>query len=207
MLARAFRASKHRGENVIAMERMRCEPMAIPDVKLVTLSRYQDARGWLVEGYRDSWLADFGFEGRLVQDNHSATPRRGTIRGLHFQAPPHAQAKLFRVLRGRVYDVAVDLRRGSPSYGRYAAAELGVLDMMFIPEGFAHGYCTLEDDCEVLYKLGRCYAPGSEGGVRWDDPSIAIPWPAVADPGTLSPRDRQLPRLAELESPFAFEGS
>lgn len=134
--------------------------------------------------------------------------RVGTVRGIHFQAPPHAQAKLVRCLRGRILDVAVDLRAGSPTYGRWLGAELDPDngEQLFIPVGFAHGFMTLEPDTEVAYKVSAFYEPGAEGGVRWDDPDLAISWPTPPSGAELSPKDRDLPALASLVSPFRFDG-
>lgn len=140
----------------------------------------------------------------FVQDNQSGTAKRGAVRGLHFQAPPHAQAKLVRVLKGAIYDVAVDIRRGSPSYGRWCASELSAAggEQIYVPRGFAHAFCTLEDDTHVAYKADACYAPGSEGGVRWDDPGLAIDWPVEPGEAILSDRDLTWPDFETFESPF-----
>jgi len=139
-----------------------------------------------------------------VQDNASYSREAGTIRGLHYQRPPAAQAKLVRVVRGRVLDVAVDLRRGSPSYGRFVAVELTAEggEQLFVPVGFAHGFCALEPDTEVAYKVSDFYAPQHEAGVIWNDPDIGIEWPLAGGEPVLSDKDTRLPRLAESGPPF-----
>lgn len=175
---------------------------AIPDVLIVTPSALVDERGAFIETLRASALAPFGVTHGWVQENQVRTAARGVLRGLHFQTPPHAQGKLVRVLRGAVFDVAVDLRRGSASYGRSVCVELSAEDQrqVYVPIGFAHGYLTLSDDCEVLYKTSAEYAPESEGGLRWDDPGLAISWPLL-DVET-SGRDRCWPDFSEFRSPF-----
>ena len=139
-----------------------------------------------------------------MQDNQAFSARKGTIRGLHFQAAPHAQAKLVRVLRGAIFDVAVDVRQGSPTYGQWAGATLTaeVGEQLFVPRGFAHGYCTLTDDTELFYKVDGLYAPQTEGGVLWNDPDLAIAWPLDGEP-MLSEKDRVLPRLKDM-APVPF---
>jgi len=180
------------------------EATAIPAVKLVTPVRHGDARGFFSEVFREDALVAAGIGERWVQDNHSRTQQPGTIRGLHFQSPPHAQAKLVRVTRGRILDVAVDLRRASPTFGRHVAAELSEANwrQLFIPAGFAHGFCTLEPDTEVLYKVSSYYAPAHDHGVAWDDPDLAIAWPVASDRAILSDKDRRQPRLADLPALF-----
>ena len=187
---------------------MQIVSLDIPDVKLITPKRFGDARGFFMETFSASKLAEHGIERNWVQDNHSLSARPGVLRGLHFQAPPHAQAKLVRVTRGRVWDVAVDIRVGSPTFGKWVSAELSADNdqQMFIPEGFAHGFITLVPDTEFLYKVSSPYAPQSEGGVKWDDPDLNLPWPLDAIEGVpqLSEKDVKLPGLAELDSPFIY---
>ena len=174
-------------------------PLAIPEVLLITPKRHGDARGWFSETWSRQSLAAAGLEADFVQDNQAFNARKGTIRGLHFQQAPHPQAKLVRALRGAIYDVAVDIRPGSPTFGRWVAAELTAErgEQLFVPRGFAHGYCTLTDDCELFYKVDGLYAPQTEGGVAWNDPDLAIPWPLDGDP-LLSDKDQVLPRLKDL---------
>lgn len=176
---------------------------AIPDVLLVRPARHGDARGWFSELWNRRRFAEAGIGVDFVQDNLARSAAAGTLRGLHFQRPPAAQNKLVRCLRGRIFDVAVDLRRGSPSFGRHVAVELSAEDgaWLFVPEGFAHGYLTLEDGCEVLYKVDAYYDPMLEGGVAFDDPELAIPWPLPPGGPILSAKDRALPRLGALGAP------
>jgi dTDP-4-dehydrorhamnose 3,5-epimerase len=147
-----------------------------------------------------------GIGAEFVQDNQSLSVRRGTVRGLHFQRPPHPQAKLVRVLKGAIFDVAIDLRRGSPTFGRWCGATLTAAEseQIFVPRGFAHAFCTLEPDTQVAYKVDDYYAPECDAGVIWNDPDIGIDWPITADEAVLSKKDAKLPRLATLDSPFVY---
>jgi dTDP-4-dehydrorhamnose 3,5-epimerase len=177
--------------------------------RLLTSKRHVDERGWFMETFSERRLTEVGITTRFVQDNHSMSKRRGTIRGLHFQLPPMDQTKLVRVLRGRIFDVAIDIRRGSPTFGRFVTAELSADDggQFFIPSGFAHGFCTLVDDTEVLYKVSNYYAPEHEGGIRWNDPAIAAAWPLNrAEEAVVSAKDAALPLLEQLRSPFVYDG-
>ncbi len=176
--------------------------------RVITPKRHVDSRGWFSETVREDRLRELGIDCRFVQENQSSSRRSGTLRGLHFQAPPAEQAKLISVLRGRILDVAIDIRRGSPTYGHHVSIELAATSgrQFFIPTGFAHGFLTLEDDVTVSYKVSNYYAPAQEGGVRWDDPDLAIAWPMPANDIILSDKDRQLPRLRELVSPFPYDG-
>lgn len=179
----------------------------LPDVLQIKPPRYPDSRGWFTEVYNERAFRTAGLPAHFVQDNQSFSVRRGTVRGMHFQRPPYAQAKLVRCLRGRIMDVAVDLRYGSASFGKFTAIELTAESglQVFIPEGFAHGFCTLEDDCQVFYKVSDYYAPGSDWGVAFDDPDIGIVWPFPAESLTLSVKDRALPGLRDL--PRIFDNS
>jgi dTDP-4-dehydrorhamnose 3,5-epimerase len=170
---------------------------------LIAPKRFGDARGFFSETYNAGAMKDAGIDLVFVQDNHSASATPGTVRGLHYQAPPRAQAKLVRVPKGRILDVFVDIRRGSPTYGRHAAVELSAENWLqaLIPVGFAHGFCTLDPDTEVIYKTTDYYAPHSEGGVLWNDPALGIAWPGVAG-AVMSSRDCELPLLAALDTPF-----
>lgn len=184
---------------------MQITDLAIHDLKLVQLTVHGDGRGFFMESYKEAdWRAILG-ERAFIQDNQSLSTEAGTLRGLHYQMPPFAQTKLVQVLRGRILDVAVDLRRDSPSFGRHVALELAAGDgrQMFVPEGFAHGFLTLEAESMVAYKVTAGYEPTSERGLAWDDPDLGIPWPAGARGGvTLSARDRQWPRLRDLSDLF-----
>jgi dTDP-4-dehydrorhamnose 3,5-epimerase len=179
----------------------------IPDVLLLKPRAFHDARGYFVETYNLRAAHGAGVKAEFVQDNQAFSHKRGTVRALHFQVTPHAQAKLVRVLRGSIYDVAVDLRAGSPTYGRWTAATLTAQggEQVFVPRGFAHGYCTLEADTEVAYKVDDYYAPDCERGLIWNDPALAIDWPAAAADAVLSDKDRQLPRFADFASPFRYD--
>ncbi len=157
--------------------------LAIPEVKLITPAKFGDNRGFFSEVYKQSWHEELGFKGEFIQDNFSRSAQKGTVRGLHFQTPPFAQDKLVRVTKGRIWDVAVDIRVGSPTYGQYVAAELSFdnFAQLFIPAGFAHGFCTLEDDSEILYKVSNAYAPQNDAGIMWNDADLNIPWPVSAN--------------------------
>lgn len=183
---------------------MHVESLSIPDVKLIVPNVFEDHRGFFSEIYSLEPLAARGIETIFVQDNVSVSTHSGTIRGLHFQSPPHAQAKLVRVARGKVLDVAVDLRRSSPYFGKHVAAELSQQNraQLYIPAGFAHGFCTMAPDTEVIYKVSHKYAPSADGGILWSDPDLAIEWPIAAGAATLSEKDAKLPRLEDLESIF-----
>jgi len=177
---------------------------AIPDVKIVTPKRHGDHRGFFAEVYNRRAFAEAGLEFDFVQDNHSRSAERGTLRGLHFQTPPHAQTKLVRVLRGAIFDVAVDLRRGSPTYGRHVAVELTAdgFEQLLVPRGFAHGFVTLVPDTEVFYKVDAYYAPDHDKGLIWNDPDLAIAWPVDAAEVVLSAKDAAQPFFRDLPAYF-----
>lgn len=176
-------------------------------VKLLSPARFGDHRGFFAETYSYRVFAALGIDADFVQDNHSLSVQVGTVRGLHFQAPPHEQGKLVRCGRGSIFDVAVDIRKGSPDYGRWVGCKLSAENgaQLYIPAGFAHGFMTLEANSEIVYKCSGYYAPDSEGAVRWDDPAIGIEWPLSAR-ATLSEKDAAAPLLADLDSPFVYEG-
>jgi dTDP-4-dehydrorhamnose 3,5-epimerase len=178
----------------------------LPAVRVITPRRHQDSRGFLSEVWRQDALTEAGIAVRFVQENHAASRATGTIRGLHFQIGDAAQAKLVRCPRGSVFDVAVDIRHGSPTFGRHTGIVLSAKNwkQLYVPEGFAHGYCTLEPDTEVMYKVTAYYDPASERGLAWDDPDIGIAWPVSADRAVLTERDRTFPRLAGLPDFFPF---
>lgn len=182
------------------------EPLAA-NVRYLRAVRHADARGWFCETFSSARMAAIGIEARFPQDNQSWSRHRGTVRGLHFQRPPFAQAKLVSCLKGRILDVVVDLRKGSPTFACHIAIELGDNgDQIFIPEGFAHGFVTLTDDVLVSYKVSRLFDPALDCGVAWDDPDIAIGWTLEGVEPILSERDRALPRLSALDNPFAYSG-
>ncbi len=189
------------------MNKFAFEPLAIPAVILVRPKKFGDARGYFMETWSAEAFAAAGIGAVFVQDNQSLSGTRGVVRGLHFQAPPVPQAKLVRVLKGSIFDVAVDLRQGSPSYGRWCGATLTAegAEQLFVPHGFAHGFCTLEPGTEVAYKVDGPYAPECEGGLAWNDPALAIDWPIAAGEAQLSGRDAALPGFAGFASPFRYE--
>ena len=176
----------------------------IPAVRLITPSRHSDDRGFLSEVYSRQAFAQAGIDIEFVQDNHTRSAAAGTVRGLHYQIAPMAQAKLVRVLRGAIYDVAIDLRRRSPTFGRHVAAVISAeaWNQILVPIGFAHGFCTLSPDTEVLYRLSNLYSPQHERGLLWNDPALGIAWPAVAEAAVVSDRDRRNPRFANLTDLF-----
>ena len=188
---------------------METERLAIPDVVLCRPRRFSDARGWFMETYNTSTYATAGIDAHFVQDNHSLSRPRLTLRGLHFQLPPHPQAKLVRVTRGAIFDVAVDLRADSPSYGRWCGATLTAQggEQLFIPAGFAHGFCTTEADTEVCYKVDGLYAPACDAGLRWNDSTLAIDWPLEGAAPVLSDKDAALPAFAGFRSPFRVDAA
>lgn len=181
---------------------------ATPGVILLKPRRFQDSRGYFSETYNQQSFAKAGVGAAFVQDNQSFSARAGTIRGLHFQLPPAAQAKLVRVLRGSIFDVAVDLRQGSPTYGRWVGETLTAREgeQLYIPRGFAHAFCTLEDETEVAYKVDEFYAPQCDSGLIWNDPDLAIAWP-LASAAVLSDKDMKLGAFRDFVSPFRFEGA
>ncbi|MCG5247996.1 dTDP-4-dehydrorhamnose 3,5-epimerase [Methylorubrum extorquens] len=183
--------------------------LAMPGVNLIKPRRIVDDRGWFSETYSRKVAFDIGITDDFVQDNHSLSRRAGTLRGLHFQTPPYAQAKLIRCTRGKLMDYAVDLRRDSPTYGQHVAAELSAENgwQLFVPIGFAHGFITLEPDTEVVYKVTNYYSPEHDGGIRFDDPNIAINWVAQSNDLILSDKDLRLPTLADFDSPFVYDGT
>lgn len=185
---------------------MNIEPTEIPEVLLITPNRFGDARGWFSETFRADRLAEAGFDRPFVQDNHSLSGDRGTVRGLHFQVAPHAQDKLVRCTRGRILDVAVDIRVGSPTYGRHVSAELSAENgrQLLVPIGFAHGFLTLEPDCEVQYKVTGYYSKECDRGILWNDPDLGIDWTTAASEAILSDKDRNAPLLKDCEPFFTY---
>jgi dTDP-4-dehydrorhamnose 3,5-epimerase len=168
--------------------------LAIPEVKLLMPKLHQDDRGYVTEIVHEKQMQELGLPMQFMQENQSMSRFKNTVRGLHSQRPPHAQAKLVRVLRGKIFDVAVDVRSGSKTYGQHVSATLSGDDVaqLLIPIGFLHGFCTLEDDTVVLYKMSSLYAPGSEVGVIWNDPDLKIQWPIDPGKAILSGKDEKL---------------
>ena len=183
---------------------MQIQSLAIPDIKIITPVRHGDERGFFSEVYNQAALAAAGIDIPFVQDNHSLSVPQGTVRGLHFQTPPFAQAKLVRVLRGAILDVAVDLRRGSPTYGQHVSAVLSaeIGNQILVPVGFAHGFATLEPNTEILYKVSAPYSREHDRGLLWNDPALGIDWPVAAEAAVLSAKDRVQPPLSAIGYPF-----
>lgn len=179
---------------------MKIECLSIPDLLLVTPFRHIDERGSFSETFRADLLGAHGADAAFVQDNHVVSKSTGVVRGLHYQIAPRAQGKLVRCSKGAILDVAVDVREGSPTYAKHVAIELSEANwqQLWVPPGFAHGYVTLEDNCEVIYKTSDYYSPGHERGIAWDDPALQIDWRISPAKATLSDKDRNLPRLSEL---------
>jgi dTDP-4-dehydrorhamnose 3,5-epimerase len=192
------------GKAAMGASMLDIQPTAIPDVKILTPRRLSDGRGFFSETYNRRRFEEAGLHFDFVQDNHSLSTERGTIRGLHFQSAPFAQDKLVRVVRGRILDVAVDLRRSSPTFGQHIAVELSAENwrQLLVPVGFAHGFCTLEPDTEVLYKVTDYYSAAHDHGLAFDDPALGIAWPVATGEAVLSEKDRKHPRLAELPAYF-----
>ncbi len=179
----------------------------LPGVLVLRPERFVDGRGFFSETFRRSWMEEAGLPTSWAQDNHSWSTTPGTVRGLHFQVPPRAQDKLVRVTRGSVLDVAVDLRQGSPTFGRHVAVTLSAenWEQLLVPKGFAHGYCSLESDTEVLYKVSDYYSPEHDRGLLWSDPALGIEWPVAEEAALVSERDRRHPTLAALPDYFTME--
>lgn len=186
---------------------MQIEETRLPGVLILTPRRFGDARGWFMETYNAARMAEAGVKIDWVQDNQSFSAAKGTLRGLHYQRPPHAQDKLVRCSRGAILDVAVDFRDGSPSFGQWVAVELTAENgrQLLVPKGFLHGFVTLVEDTEVQYKCSDLYAPDCDGAVRWDDPELGIDW-GILDP-VLSDKDQKAPLLADAPRPFHWEAA
>ncbi len=178
---------------------MNVEITAIPGVLLVTPQRFPDGRGFFSETWNERRFTEAGIPGPFVQDNHALSREKGVLRGLHLQVGPNAQGKLVRAVHGAIWDVAVDIRRGSPTYGKHFGAVLSAENwsQLWIPAGLLHGYCTLEPDTEVIYKVTAPWDRAAERGVIWNDPELAVPWPVAAGEAILSDKDRALPPLAD----------
>ena len=186
---------------------MQVEQTSLLGVLLITPSRFGDHRGFFSESWSRQRMLDCGVDIDFVQDNHSLSAQVGTVRGLHLQSPPHAQDKLVRCGRGRLFDVAVDIRKGSPTYGQWVGEELSFENgkQLLVPKGFLHGFMTLEPDTEIIYKCSDYYAPECDGAVRWD--SCGIDWPLDVAAPVLSDKDKVAPLLADFDSPFVYESS
>jgi dTDP-4-dehydrorhamnose 3,5-epimerase len=185
---------------------MKIEPLEIPEVLLITPPKFGDSRGFFSETWSAAKLAAQGFDHHFVQDNQSLSTQASTIRGLHCQVAPSVQGKLVRVIAGAIWDVAVDIRHGSPTFGKFAAATLSAENwqQLWIPGGFLHGFCTLEPNTQVIYKVTADYDRAAERAVIWNDPDLALPWPVTPEAALLSDKDKVLPRLASCEPWFAY---
>ncbi len=183
-------------------------PRLESSVRIIEPRRFSDSRGWFSETFVEGRLDEAGIGKRFCQDNQSYSVKAGTVRGIHFQALPHAQAKLVRCLTGAIIDYAVDLRRASPTFGRWVGVELSAENgrQLYVPEGFGHAFVTLEAGCNVAYKVTDFYAPSTEGGIRWDDPSLAIAWPEISASYELSEKDTVLPSLDQMTLDFPYNG-
>jgi len=187
---------------------MEIRRLDIPDVIIIKPRKFGDHRGFFSETYNKAAFAEAGINVDFVQDNHSFSAPKGTVRGLHFQIAPAAQTKLVRVTRGAILDVAVDIRRGSPTYGKHVSTVISAdeWNQIYLPVGFAHGLCTLEPNTEVLYKVSDLYSPQHDRGLLWNDPALGIEWPVGGDEVVLSEKDRLHPTLAELPEYFRYQG-
>lgn len=185
---------------------MKIEPLSIPEVKLITPQKFADSRGFFSETWSSAKLKVQGFNEHFVQDNHSLSAQKGTIRGLHCQVGPHVQGKLVRVVKGAIWDVAVDVRQGSPTYGQWVAAELSAENwaQLWIPGGFLHGFCTLQPNTEVIYKVSGDYNKDCERAVRWNDPTLALPWPVESNEALLSQKDQDAPLFNPQDNWFKY---
>lgn len=183
---------------------MDVQTLEIPDVRIIRPKKHGDHRGFFSEVYNKQAFAEAGIDLDFVQDNHSLSAETGTLRGLHFQTPPFGQDKLVRCVKGAILDVAVDLRSGSPTYGRHVAAEITAegWNQILVPIGFAHGFITLVPDTEVIYKVTNYYAPAHDKGILWNDPALGIDWPLPAGGAVLSDKDTKQPLLADIPAPF-----
>ena len=186
---------------------MQLDELSLPGAYILTPKRFGDERGFFSETYNRTAFDEIAPGIEFVQDNHSLSRQAGVLRGLHFQLPPHAQGKLVRVPRGRVLDVIVDLRVGSPTYGSHESVELSAdnWQQLWVPAGFAHAFCTLEPDTEFCYKVTELYAPASDSGIAFDDPDLGIEWPFNDDTLILSDKDRKLQAFKDFQSPFTYE--
>lgn len=187
---------------------MKIEETGIAGLLVITPARFGDARGFFSESYNKARMAEAGITTEFVQDNHSLSEQVGTVRGLHFQSPPHAQAKLVRCGRGCLFDVAVDIRKGSPTFGHWFGVELTFENgkQLLIPEGFLHGFVTRAPNTEIIYKCSDYYAPECDGAVRFDDPEIGVDWAMDGATAILSDKDRDAPLLRDLDNPFDWQG-
>ena len=187
-------------------DKMIFKDLQIPGLKLFTPKKFYDERGFFSETYNSSLFEENGSKIKFVQDNHSLSVEKWTIRGFHYQIPPYAQDKLVRVISGAILDIAIDIRRDSPTFGKYVEVELTASSwsQFLVPIGFAHGFVTLSDNTEVLYKVSNFYSPSHDRGIYWEDPTLNIQWPMKNHEALVSEKDKKLPLLDEIISPFGF---
>lgn len=187
---------------------MKITPTPLPGVVVLTPQRFEDSRGFFSESWNEKRMAEVNLDYEFVQENHSFSVQAGTVRGLHFQTPPYAQDKLVRCGRGSLFDVAVDIRVGSPTFGQWVSEELSFENgkQLLLPKGVLHGFMTLTNECEIIYKCTQYYAPEADYTVAWGDPEIGIRWPDVG-PVVLSPKDAKATSFADLNSPFVYGGT
>jgi dTDP-4-dehydrorhamnose 3,5-epimerase len=197
-----------RRTNILACGAMQISSLAIPEIKVITPCTFRDERGVFCETFNAAALREGGFDETFVQDNHAISRQAGIIRGLHFQIDPSAQGKLVRVIKGAILDVAIDIRAGSPTFGQHVARRLSAKnwEQLWVPVGFAHGYCTLEPDTEVIYKVTNYYDPANERGIQFDDPALAIDWPFARSQAQLSRKDLEYKPLSEQPVHFEYKG-
>ena len=185
---------------------MEVKELSLPGLKLLKPRRFEDSRGYFSETYNERTFAQAGITIAFVQDNQSFSARAGTVRALHFQLPPAPQTKLVRVLAGRIFDVGVDLRVGSPTFARWEGVTISAEggEQLLVPQGFAHGFCSLEPNTVVAYKVDAFYAPESDSGLIWNDPDLAVGWPVGPEQAVLSEKDQKLGRFRDFRSPFGY---
>lgn len=194
------------GPRATVVEGLEMKSLEVPEIKIFRAAPREDVRGWVVPTYSKAYFASIGVHTEFVHENHCFSERRGTIRGFHYQRPPYGQPKLIRVTRGRILDVDVDLRKGSPTFGRHVKVELAPdgWNQILVPVGFAHCYCILEDETEVIFKLGCQYAPAYASGLAWNDPELGIEWPVSEAEAIVLPRDLARPRFSALTELFPY---
>jgi dTDP-4-dehydrorhamnose 3,5-epimerase len=203
----AFYQKKLDNEKGVIVVSVMFETLFLPEIKIIHTPKHIDERGFFSETYNKGDYSRAGINLEFLQDNHVMSKQKGTVRGLHFQIPPFAQAKLVRVARGAIFDVAVDIRGGSPTYGKHVSAIISAKawNQIYIPIGFAHGLVTLEPDTEVIYKVSGLYSPNHDRGLLWNDPALAINWPISEPQALLSDKDKRQPKLSQLPAYFHYE--
>jgi len=208
MSASKREVAKNTGIAGTVSEPLEYQRLAFPEIIVFRADARTDMRGSVMPSFNALQLASLGIKFEFFQENHCVSPKRATVRGFHYQLPPHGQSKLIRVTRGRILDVNVDMREGSPTFGQHVAAELSPegWNQIFVPEGFAHCYCTLEDDSEVIFKLGHPFAPDHARGFSWNDPALGIQWPISEEEAIVLDRDVNRPPFDQLDELYPYEG-